>query len=195
MEGIVTLFSFLGTLFAIYHYKSSWMLFLVASLLSIYLFYQTSLIANMMLQIYVSIRCVQGFLYWEKLSVNQINVVQYGLLTTIGLFFASIVLITIIFGIYNRLISIKVISNSLSQLNLLLDSSVLVFTVFANELLLKKQANNWIFWMVVNTLSTILYFVESLYFLSFLYLIFLFMAFYGFFHWKRIGFQTTNHYS
>ena len=66
-----------------------------------------------------------------------------------------------------------------------IDSFVMVLSIAATILLAKKKIENWYLWIIVDVVCVILYFKKGVYFLSLEYVIFLGLASYGLYNWKK----------
>jgi nicotinamide mononucleotide transporter len=66
-----------------------------------------------------------------------------------------------------------------------IDSAVLVLSVIAQLLLMRRMLETWMFWIVVDLIAVPLFFVREIYLTSFLYAFYLVNAFYGFWRWRR----------
>ena len=55
----------------------------------------------------------------------------------------------------------------------------------ANAAWAKKQIENWILWIVVDVISVMLYLFKGIYFLSLEYVIFLVLATWGLWQWRK----------
>lgn len=67
------------------------------------------------------------------------------------------------------------------------DSLILSFSVAAQILLLERVAENWLGWIVVNTIATPLYCAKGLYLTSFVYAAFWLNAVWGHRQWRLIA--------
>lgn len=65
------------------------------------------------------------------------------------------------------------------------DSFVTVASILATILLAKKQLENWICWIIVDVISVGLYLVKGINFLSIEYVIFLGLASWGLWQWRK----------
>ena len=65
------------------------------------------------------------------------------------------------------------------------DSAVLALSVAAQFLLMQRQLETWVFWIVVNTLSVPLYASRGLKLTAVLYAAYWFNAWYGLWRWRR----------
>ena len=67
----------------------------------------------------------------------------------------------------------------------LADSTVLALSVVAQLLLMGRRVENWIVWIVVNTIAVPLFWSRGLHLTAALYAFYWFNAWWAFFHWKR----------
>ena len=61
----------------------------------------------------------------------------------------------------------------------------MVMSIAATLLLAQKKLENWYLWIVVDLVSVVLYFIKGVYFLSAEYVVFLGMASWGLYRWKK----------
>ena len=66
-----------------------------------------------------------------------------------------------------------------------LDSFVAIMSFTGMWLSAQKKIENWHLWMLVNVISIFMYYRQNLYFYVVLYVLFLAMAFSGYFSWRR----------
>lgn len=67
-----------------------------------------------------------------------------------------------------------------------LDSFTTIFSIVATYLVVKKYIENWLIWVVVDLVSTGMYFYKELYLTSLLFLIYTLIALFGFLKWKKL---------
>jgi nicotinamide mononucleotide transporter len=65
------------------------------------------------------------------------------------------------------------------------DSAVLVFSVIAQFLLMRRKLETWLFWLLVNTISVPLFASRDLYLTAFLYSVYWVNALVSWFVWRR----------
>jgi nicotinamide mononucleotide transporter len=70
-----------------------------------------------------------------------------------------------------------------------MDSFVSAMAITAMWLMAERKIENWIFWMISNIVAIPLHIYKSFYLFAFMFLIFLIMAVYGFFQWKKMTTQ------
>jgi len=68
-----------------------------------------------------------------------------------------------------------------------LDSSVLVFSVIAQILMMQRRVENWAFWLLVNTIAVPLYYSRGLVLTSVLYAVFWVNAIVSWRTWRRLA--------
>ncbi len=73
-----------------------------------------------------------------------------------------------------------------------IDSIVLTFSVLAQLLLMGRRLENWLGWIVVNSISVPLYAARGLQLTSALYALFLLNAIYSYLHWRRLMRRTSR---
>lgn len=64
------------------------------------------------------------------------------------------------------------------------DSFTTVFAIIATVMVVKKQIENWLIWIIVDGVGIGMYFYKELYFTSFLFLIYTIIAIQGYRKWK-----------
>ena len=67
----------------------------------------------------------------------------------------------------------------------LADSAIMWFSVAAQILMNYKILENWIFWIVLDIIAVIIYFISGMYMVSALYMIFLYIAGAGLLEWSK----------
>ena len=185
VELMGTLFGLVSVYFATKANILTWATGVVNEVFLFILFFQVQLYADMFLQVYFFIVTLYGWYNWNTRTVeNKISVT----------------------GTKCRImLALCIISGTLaagflfSNIHLLLpqyfkikasypftDSFVMVLSIMATALLAKKKIENWYLWIVADLVSVILYWKKDVYFLSTEYFIFLGLASYGLYHWKKM---------
>ncbi|WP_430816057.1 nicotinamide riboside transporter PnuC [Carboxylicivirga sp. RSCT41] len=165
---------------------------IVASVISLIVFYQSALYADMGLQLYYVIISVYGWWYWlsgqtkEEVSVT-IKGLRWQLLLKL------IVIGTILyFVLLSALLKIPVMVDIASSDLPYLDSLTTAASIVATWLLARKYIHHWVFWIGINTLSMGMYIYKGLYFYGFLFLVYTIGAVVGYFEWKRLMVQHAK---
>ena len=66
------------------------------------------------------------------------------------------------------------------------DAFTTTFAIIATYMVVKKQLENWLIWIIVDLVASGMYFYKELYFTSLLFLIYTIIAVFGYVKWKRI---------
>lgn len=72
------------------------------------------------------------------------------------------------------------------------DSTVLVFSIIAQVLMMGRRVENWGFWLLVNTIAVPLYASRGLYLTAVLYACFWLNAVVAWRNWRRLALQATT---
>ena len=67
-----------------------------------------------------------------------------------------------------------------------LDAFTTVFAIIATYMVVQKQIENWLIWIVVDSVAAGMYFYKELYFTSLLFIIYTIVAVFGYFKWKKL---------
>lgn len=156
-----------------------WPCAFISTSIFVYLFWETTVIFHMLLNIYYIVMAVIGYLSWNKgkldsaeaLEVKRLSIEQYAILLCSG---SGITVLLVIIG-----------SQFFSSEWIWLDAATSVFAVLTTVLTVRKYIDNWFFWMLINPLSGYLMFQNGLNFTTLLMAIYTIMAVYGYFQWKR----------
>ncbi len=160
---------------------------IIASAVSIVVFYQSALYADMGLQFYYVIISVYGWWYWLSGQGNgseqevAVKFVNRSLLIKLGL-----VGVLIYFALLSALLNIPAMVDIASSDMPYLDSFTTAASIVATWLLARKYIHHWWFWVIINVVSTGMYVYKGLYFYSVLFLVYTVGAIIGYLEWKRL---------
>lgn len=155
---------------------ATWPVGIVAFIAYAMLFYDAKLYADTLLQFFFVGTSIYGWIYWAKSNQQIEPIKRASALAIAGVLFVG-VLVT--FG-YGQLL-IKFTDSPAP----VLDSSVLVFSILGQLLLMKRYIENWPTWILVNTVSVPLYFSRELYVTAIMYAIFWVHAWYAWWKWSN----------
>lgn len=184
IELIGTLFGFVSVYLAARANILTWPTGIINEIFLLILFFQVQLYADMLLQMYFLIVTIYGWYYW-KTNLND------EVVSTMTFKERSLLVILVIFSALGAGFIIRDIHLYLPNYFTIkaaypfADSLVMVLSIAATFLLAKKKLESWILWLLANMISVLLFFKKAVYFLSLEYIIFLFLAFYGLYNWKR----------
>ena len=155
-----------------------WLMGIIGSALSIYLFYNAGLYAESILFSYYIIMGVYGWIQWTKedslkedLLIEEkklswhFKILVLGYLASAALFF--------------------VLKNYTDALMPLLDSFTTVFSFIATWMVARRLLENWIYWIAIDALTVYLYSSRGLNLYAGLSAIYTIMAIYGYLQWSK----------
>jgi nicotinamide mononucleotide transporter len=143
----------------------------------VYLFWEVTLVFQMLLNFYYIIMAVVGFLSWKEvkdkptLAITRVDARVHILLIGVGCLVTWSL--------------VKVGENSFSGDLVWLDAGTAVFSVIATVMTARKKIDNWIYWLVINPATAYLMFHSGLYLTCILMFLYTAMSIYGFFNWRR----------
>ena len=184
VELIGTSFGLASVYFASRANILTWVTGIVNEAFLFILFFQVQLYADMFLQVYFFIVTLYGWYKWNAKTVeNRISEIS----SRNKLFLAAIILAgTLGSGFLINNIHLYLPHYFRIQAAYpFIDSFVMVSSIIATILLAKKKIENWYLWIAVDLVCFVLYFRKGVYFLSLEYFIFLGLATYGLYHWRK----------
>lgn len=184
VELIGTLFGLVSVYFASKANILTWPTGIVNEIFLFILFFQVQLYADMFLQVYFLIVTLYGWYNWktntkEKIisEINFRNKLRLAAAITIfsllsGFLFGNIHIY------FPNIFKVKAAYP-------FIDSFIMVSSIIATVLLARKKIENWYLWIAVDIVCVGLYLKKGVYFLSFEYFIFLGLASYGLYNWRK----------
>jgi len=184
VELIGTLFGLLSVYFASRANILTWTTGIINELFLFILFFQVHLYADMFLQVFFFIVTLYGWYNWKQ-KPQQNSITSISSKTKIWL--ASVLIIsTIIAGFFFKNIHLYLPNYFKIQAAFpFIDSFVMVLSIIATVLLAKKKIETWYFWILVDIVCIFLFFKKGIVFLALEYLVFLGLATYGLWNWKK----------
>ncbi len=184
VELIGTVFGLISVYFASRANILTWSTGIVNEVFLFILFFQVHLYADMFLQVYFFIVTIYGWYNWNTTTVeNKIAAIN----TKARWLIAAVIIVgSLLTGFLIKNIHLYLPGYfKVAAAYPFTDSLVMVLSVIATVLLAKKKIENWHLWILVDAICVALYFKKGVYFLSLEYLIFLGLASYGLYHWKK----------
>jgi nicotinamide mononucleotide transporter len=160
----------------------TWWTGIVSSVLYGVMFFNAQLYADTTLQAFFIVTGVMGWMAWKKRTDAVLNVSNANPLQVMCYISFALVVGTVYAVILHRYTDAYMPW---------VDSAVLVFSVVAQFLLMRKQIETWIVWFVVNSLSVPLFWSRELYLTSIMYGFFWVNAIVSYIHWKKIQKEQT----
>ena len=155
-----------------------WPLGIIGSALSIWLFVDAKIYAESVLFAYYVFMGFYGWWVWSrgksdsgKFEISALTIPTHvvilvvGYAATVGLFFL-----------------LKTFTDAEMPL---LDSFTTIFSFIATWMVAKRIIENWIYWICINSLTIYLYLSRDLNVYAMLSIVYIFLAVYGFFAWRK----------
>lgn len=178
LEIIAVIFGLLYVFLIAANKISCWIFGILGSLVSIYLFVvHAQLYAESVLYLFYVFAGIYGWINWSKqqepntvfsLSVGKhLITIGVGVVLSIGLYF--------------------VLSWWFPEAKKpLIDSFTTIFSFIATYITTKKWISNWIYWIVIDAVTTYLYFSRGLEIYAFLMLAYTLIAVFGYLKWRKL---------
>lgn len=179
LEIIANIFNLGSVFLANRNNVHTWWTGIVGTILFGVLFFEVKLYADVILQIFFIVTNIYGWWAWlyggaerRELPISRINLPS--------LIFYTIAAILITAGHGYLLYTLTDASFPF------IDSIVLVFSIIAQFLLMKRKLESWYFWILVDLAACPLYAAKELYLTSAIYFLFLLNAVWGLVNWLKI---------
>ena len=155
-----------------------WLFGIISSAFSIYLCYSGKLFLESGLQVFYVIIGIYGWYQWlfgseEK---TELKIMSYSLSINALLILIGC-LIWIPFGFIAHRYSTQVMPY--------LDAFITAFSIVATWMPAKKILENWLYWIIIDTLAIFLYSYRGFYLISIIYFIDTLLAFIGYLKWRK----------
>lgn len=163
-----------------------WPLGILSAVFYMIVFYKTNLYADMILQVYYLLVGVYGWLYWkgkqrdenkEKININVVNRKQA--IVGFACFSLLYALLVVVLKYLPELFNIP------SSDMIYLDAFTTAGSFIATYMLVKKMIEQWVLWIIIDTVAIGMYMYKELYFTSILFFIYTVMAVWGYFSWRK----------
>tara|TARA_R110000868_G_scaffold107025_1_gene292987 strand:- start:980 stop:1585 length:606 start_codon:yes stop_codon:yes gene_type:complete len=151
---------------------------LISSLIYVYITFQLNFFFDVGINAYYVIMSFYGWGAWSKqtnpsaVKVQQISFKQLAITLILG---------AVIF------LTLGAIADEHSSAELAyFDAFTTVFAIIATYMVVKRQIENWLIWIVVDAVAAGMYFYKELYFTTLLFLVYTLVAVFGYLKWKKL---------
>jgi nicotinamide mononucleotide transporter len=155
---------------------NTWWTGIVGCLLFAVLFYQVNLYADVTLMFFFIITSIYGWIYWG--NKKELHPIRRTATRSLAIFALVALLATCGYG--------WMLHSTTDAYAPFVDSSVLMFSVLAQLLLMKRRIETWVCWLIVDSVAVPLYASRELYVTSAVYGVFWCNAWYGLYTWLQI---------
>ena len=176
----------LGVIYVILAAKESlwtWVFGFFSTLIYTILFWEGALVSSSLLNFYYMLMAIYGFYAWRKGSEgDELNISTLSFLKNLQFIGVGIVL-SIVIGY---------LSNTYTDARLAyMDAFVLTFSVLATWMLTQKILENWLYWLVIDSVAIVLYWNTGYLATVILFVIYIILGIYAYVTWRK-EFRPVN---
>lgn len=186
IEFIGTLLGLASVWFASKANIFTWPTGLLNAIAFFVIFYQVQLYADMLLQVFFFSACIYGWFTWqnkEDINAEKISVLKLNQ-RIIWVLVVGLMIITL--GYFNA--NIHEFFPSIFKQPAAYpywDAFTTSFSIAAMILMAQRKIESWIFWILVDIVAIVLYFLKDIKFISLEFVIFLILSIIGFNEWQK----------
>ena len=176
IESVAVLFSVLYVILAAKENILCWWAAVISVTLYIYIFFSVQLYPETGLQVFYLFMAFYGYYNWNK-KEQSLQIIEWN----ISKHFAVLILgaiLTFLMGFY-----FTTYTNAKMPI---VDSFTTVFSIFATYMVVKKILGNWLYWIVIDTVSVYLFYSRDLHLTSLLFMAYTIIAVFGYFNWLKM---------
>ena len=195
LEALATVFGILSVYFSIK--KNIWVFptGIISTAIYVYILFNFGLLGDMLINFYYTIMSIYGWILWSKNTEDHIHVEvshttkkEWGF--AIVLFIVSLFLVTLVYyfkPIIDNQFSFNNVDLGLYHLDWANYLDIFVTSAFlvGMWLMAKRRVENWIFWIIGDSICVPMMLYKGLGITSVQYLVFIVMAILGYQNWKR----------
>lgn len=163
-----------------------WYAALISTLVSIYVFWNVSLLMESALQVYYVLMAIYGWYQWKYGSRDDTPI-------PISCWSAPRHLSVIGVVILVSALSGYLLDQHTGAARPYLDSFTTWGSVVTTYMVAKKVLENWLYWLVIDSVSAFLYIDRGLYLYALLFIAYLVIVVCGYFSWKKILREEQAH--
>jgi nicotinamide mononucleotide transporter len=180
IEIVAVILALVYLVLAAYQNNWCWFSAAISSLLYIKICFDAQLFIETGLQCFYLMMAIVGYFQWQK-NVSTCTANKQ----IINLSFKSWLLGILICGFISLVMAFWFQQNTNAKLPWL-DAPVTVFSVWATWLVIKKVLQNWLLWIVIDSVAIYIYVQRSLTITALLYALYTLLAIIGYLKWKKV---------
>jgi len=176
-EIIATLFGIAYVILAAKESLWTWFFAFFGTLIYTIIFWEGALVSSSILNFYYMVMAVYGFILWRGGKESKpLEISRYSISKNITIILAGLV-VSLILGY---------LSDTYLRANFAyIDAFVMTFSVIATWMLANKILENWLYWMVVDSVGVFLYLKSGYYATVVLFILYVLLSFYGLYSWYK----------
>jgi nicotinamide mononucleotide transporter len=185
LELLAVIFAIAYLLLAVRENVLCWPAALGSTFIFLFIFWQVRLYMESGLQLYYIAMALYGWYQWTKINDNneKLQVSTWPIKHHV----AALLFIGIA-----TLVSGSLLNSGTDARLPYLDSFTTWASIVTTYMVTQKILENWIYWLVIDSVSIVLYLDRGLYFTSILFALYIVIIFFGGYAWLKSYRQTTN---
>ena len=176
LEVLAMIVSLCYVHFAAKQHIACWPFALCSTGLYTWLFWETNLFFQSLLNGWYLIMAVYGWFNWKNMEDDDKGVQNWSVKS--NLIVTSVLLLVTV-------LSYQLISAFVEQKILFLDLAIAIFSAFVTYMLAQKVLENWLYWIVINSFTVWLCFQQGLILTAVLFILYVAYAIKGYVSWRR----------
>jgi len=161
-----------------------WSAALISTSIFLFIFWQVKLYMESGLQIYYIAMAIYGWHHWNKRGSN-----EGALLVSTWRPKQHVIALSLI--VFATLTSGYILSSGTDARLPFLDSFTTWSSVITTYMVARKILENWLYWLIIDSVSIVLYLDRELYFTALLFGIYIIIIFFGWFSWLKSYRRTS----
>ena len=157
-----------------------WVAAFISTLIYTVLFFDASLLMDSALNMFYLVMAIYGWYSWKYgngINKNEeLEITTYGLNKNLKII-GGLIIVSLILG--------YIMANYTSADFAYLDTFTTVFAVFTTYTLTKKVLENWLYWIVIDSVSIYIYINKGFYLTAVLFAFYTVLAFIAYNNWKK----------
>ena len=157
-----------------------WVAAFISTLIYTVLFFDASLLMDSALNMFYLVMAIYGWYSWKYgngINKNEeLEITTYGLNKNLKII-GGLIIVSLILG--------YIMANYTSADFAYLDTFTTVFAVFTTYTLTKKVLENWLYWIVIDSVSIYIYINKGFYLTAVLFAFYTILAFIAYKNWKK----------
>ena len=155
----------------------TWLFAFFGTLIYTILFWEGALFSSSLLNFYYMVMAVYGFMLWRGgKDSEELTVSSYTLSKNISIIGMGLLVSLFIAYLTQTYTDAKFVY---------LDAFVLTFSVIATWMLANKILENWLYWIVTDSVAVVLYFKSEYHATVMLFVLYVILAFWGYYSWNK----------
>jgi nicotinamide mononucleotide transporter len=162
----------------------NWPIAIISTAIYVYIFGKTALYADMFQYVYLCLTSIYGWYHWSHHPSTE-SKIPVRLITKKQIIISAIIVIVVTPTLGYTLISFAKILNYHPPAYPYIDSFCTACSFVAQVFLARKILENWLIWIFVDIIYTVVYFKKDLQITAFMFAILIIIAVFGYIDWRR----------